>query len=107
VEIEPDDDDVMHDASEYQPVREPGEEPEDTEEALEVATQEFRNVPANGNGKVNFRAFWSSVKALGFSEDEAHQLAGVDSFAGYSQQHLNGVLRELAAVKKNEMVAGG
>jgi type I site-specific restriction endonuclease len=112
VEIEPDDDDVMHDASEYQPVREPGEEPgKDIEEWLEKATQEFHavNAPANGNG-AKFRAFWSSAKNImreRFSEAMVHEIAGVDSLTGWDTAKLNKLLQKIAATMKNEMAAGG
>lgn len=58
----------------------------------------IERVQTNGNN-ANFQSFWANAKNLGYTEDEVHKVAGVDSLKGYSQKQLNSLLIELNKLK--------
>jgi len=49
----------------------------------------------NETGKDVWSWFWTSVKAMGFSTKEAHEIAGVTSFSGFTREQLSEVLHKL------------
>ena len=56
--------------------------------------------PERNNKK--FASFWGNVKKLGFTEEEVHEIAGVDSLKGFSQAQLNSLLLKLRDMKQEQ-----
>lgn len=50
---------------------------------------------------VNWPAFWTNAKKLGFSQDDVHKHAGVDNMAHYTREQATALYRELESLAKH------
>lgn len=90
-----------NDKSKYDESGQPGKT--ETKKQGQRKSNTEQDKQSNGND-ANFQSFWANVKNLGFSEDEVHKVAGVDSLKGCSQKQLNSLLIELNKLKMSQSV---
>ena len=58
-------------------------------------------------GVVNWSVFWGKVKALGLTQKEVHDIAGVESIADWKPEQVNKLMTQLEDFVKKEGVANG
>lgn len=58
-----------------------------------------QTVPTPNNKPINWGVFWKSCSALGYTEAQVHEVAGVDSVKGFSREQLSELMAKLKAEK--------
>jgi len=58
--------------------------------------------PTDAPTKVNFAGFWVETKKLGFTREQVHQFAGVESISGWTKPQVDMLYKQLKKVKEEE-----
>lgn len=56
-------------------------------------------VPQSRSTGVNWSAFWSEARKLGYDQKAVHEIAGVDSIKDWTQEQIDGLLAQLKTKK--------
>lgn len=88
------------DRSKYDVNKQPQTSPPEKNTTPAKTTKHDDDKPERNNKK--FASFWSNVKNLGFTEEEVHEIAGVDSLKGFTQNQLNALLLKLNNQKASQ-----
>jgi len=58
--------------------------------------------PTDAPIKVNFAGFWAETKKLGFTREQVHQFAGVESISDWTKPQVDMLYKQLKKVKEEE-----
>ena len=58
--------------------------------------------PTDAPTKVNFAGFWAETKKLGFTREQVHQFAGVESISDWTKPQVDMLYKQLKKVKEEE-----
>jgi len=58
--------------------------------------------PTDAPTKVNFAGFWAETRKLGFTREQVHQFAGVESISDWTKPQVDMLYKQLKKVKEEE-----